>query len=153
ASRHARRGARRHGRRVRVARRPGGRRRAPPGGGPRQARRQRGHDPPPSACDALAAQGADAARSGLGPLDMPFVIDEYTALPPSILRFNPSYYHVLLKDAGFETERGFVDYRIALRTALVSRWERAVTAAERAGFRLVPLREITAGQRAGLTAA
>ena len=51
----------------------------------------------------------------MGPLDMPFAIDAYDALPPSILRFNPPYYHALLKDAGFETERGFVDYRITVR--------------------------------------
>ncbi len=106
-----------------------------------------------AACDWLAAQGADAARCGMGPLDMPFVIDEYTALPPSILRFNPSYYHALLKDAGFETERGFVDYRIAVRPELVARWESAVAAAERAGFRLVPLRDVAPDRRAALTAA
>jgi RimJ/RimL family protein N-acetyltransferase len=105
-----------------------------------------------AACEWLAAQGADAARCGMGPLDMPFVIDEYTALPPSILRFNPSYYHGLLKDAGFETERGFVDYRIAVRPELVSRWERAVDAAERAGVRLVPLRDVAPEDRAALTA-
>src|SRR4030095_13931449 len=105
-----------------------------------------------AACEWLAAQGADAARCGLGPLDMPFVIDEYTALPPSILRFNPSYYHVLLKDAGFETERGFVDYRIAVRPELVSRWGRAVGAAQRAGVRLVPLRDVAPEDRAALTA-
>jgi GNAT superfamily N-acetyltransferase len=104
-----------------------------------------------AACDWLRSEGADAARAGMGPLDMPFTIDEYHALPPSILRFNPPYYHALLKDAGFETERGFVDYRIAVRPELVSRWESAVAAATRAGFRLVPLRAIAAADRARLT--
>ena len=51
----------------------------------------------------------------MGPLDMPFVTDDYESLPPSILRFNPPYYHAFLKDAGFETERGYVDYRITVR--------------------------------------
>ena len=106
-----------------------------------------------AACEWLATQGVDAARAGMGPLDMPFVIDEYGALPPSILRSNPAYYHALLKDAGFETERGFVDYRIAVRPELVSRWEGAVAAAERAGFRLVPLRDVPSVRRAALTAA
>ena len=105
-----------------------------------------------AACEWLAAQGAEAARCGMGPLDMPFVIDDYTSLPPSILRFNPPYYHSLLKDAGFETERGYVDYRIAVRPELVARWESAVTAAQRAGFRLVPLREVAPERRAALTA-
>lgn len=104
------------------------------------------------ACEWLAAQGAEAARCGMGPLDMPFVIDAYDALPPSILRFNPPYYHALLKDAGFETEQGYVDYRIAVRPELVAAWEAAVTAAERRGFELVPLRVVPAERRAGLLA-
>ena len=104
-----------------------------------------------AACAWLTTEGADAARCGMGPLDMPFVIDAYGTLPPSILRSNPAYYHALLKDAGFETERGFVDYRIAVCPELVSRWESAVAAAERGGFRLVPLRDVAAGRRAALT--
>jgi hypothetical protein len=106
-----------------------------------------------AACEWLESQGVDAVRCGMGPLDMPFVIDEYRALPPSILRFNPPYYHALLKDAGFETERGFVDYRIAVRPKLVTRWEDAVAAAVRAGFQLVPLRDVEPDRRAALTAA
>src|SRR5262249_9794863 len=105
-----------------------------------------------AACEWLAAQGAEAARCGMGPLDMPFVIDDYTSLPPSILRFNPPYYHSLLKDAGFETERGYVDYRIAVRPELVARWESAATAAQRPGFRPRPLREVAPERRAALTA-
>src|SRR5262245_30387763 len=105
-----------------------------------------------AACEWLAAQGAEAARSGMGALDMPFAIDDYTSLPPSILRFNPFYYHALLKDAGFETEQGYVDYRIPVRAELVARWERAVTDAQRAGFRLAPLRDVPAERRASLTA-
>src|SRR5262249_52207511 len=34
-----------------------------------------------AACEWLAANGTDAARCGMGPLDMPFVIDDYTSLP------------------------------------------------------------------------
>jgi hypothetical protein len=105
-----------------------------------------------AACNWLATEGVDAARCGMGPLDMPFVIDEYHALPPSILRFNPPYYHALLKDAGFETERGFVDYRIAVCPELKTRWEGAVAAAARAGFRLVALRDIAPDRRAAITA-
>ncbi len=105
-----------------------------------------------TACEWLAGEGAEAVRCGMGPLDMPFVIDEYSALPPSILRFNPPHYHALLKDAGFETERGYVDYRIEVTPALVSRWESAVAAVARAGVRLVPLRDIVPERRAGVTA-
>lgn len=105
-----------------------------------------------AACEWLADQGADAARCGMGALDMPFVTDDYESLPPSILRFNPPYYHAFLKDAGFEVERDYVDYQITVRPELVARWDDAVTAAERAGFRLVPLRDVPAKRRAALTA-
>jgi hypothetical protein len=105
-----------------------------------------------TACDWLAAEGAEAARCGMGALDMPFVIDDYASLPPSILRFNPAYYHALLKDAGFEVEQSYVDYRLAVRPELVARWQDAVTSAERAGFRIVPLRDVPPDARASLTA-
>jgi RimJ/RimL family protein N-acetyltransferase len=105
-----------------------------------------------AACDWLATEGAEAARCGMGPLDMPFVVDAYDALPPSILRCNPPYYHALLKDAGFETEQGYVDYRIAVRPELVTSWEGAVAAVERDGFGLVPLRAVPVERRAALMA-
>jgi len=105
-----------------------------------------------AACEWLAANGTDAGRCGMGPLDMPFVVDDYTSLPPSILRFNPPYYHALLRDAGFELERRYVDYRIAVRPELVARWRDAVSSAERAGFRLVSLRDVPKERRASLTA-
>lgn len=101
-----------------------------------------------AACEWLAARGATAARAGSGVLEFPFAIDAYEALPPSWLRQNPAYYHALLKDAGFETERGFVDYRIRVRPELVTRWESAVEGARRAGYSLVPLRDLPAAERA-----
>jgi GNAT superfamily N-acetyltransferase len=101
-----------------------------------------------AACEWLAAGGAEAARAGYGMLDLPFVIDDYQSLPPSILRQNPPYYHSFLKGAGFETEKGWVDYRIQVRRELVERWRSALEAAERAGFAIVPLRDRPAGFRA-----
>ena len=100
-----------------------------------------------TACEWLAAQGADAARAGMGMLDFPFVIDEQQMLPPAFVRQNPAYYQSLLKDAGFETERGFVDYRIAVSTELVARWESALEAAQRQGFEMVPLKEVPETRR------
>ena len=93
------------------------------------------------ACDWLSEQGAHAARAGYGMLDLPFAIDEYESLPPSILRQNPAYYHSLLKGAGFETEKGWVDYRIEVRSELLELWERALAAGRQAGFEIVPLRQ------------
>lgn len=100
------------------------------------------------ACAWLAARGATTARIGSGVLEFGFTIDAYEALPPSWLRQNPPYYHALLKDAGFETERGFADYRIRVTPELRGRWARAVEGARAAGFRLEPLRALPAERRA-----
>jgi GNAT superfamily N-acetyltransferase len=100
------------------------------------------------ACGWLAQQGVDAARTGMGMLDFPYVIDAYEALPPSLLRQNPAYYHVLIKHAGFEAEKGFVDYKIQVRPQLIERWQKALDGAQRAGFTIVPVKDIPAEQRA-----
>src|SRR5262245_39125837 len=63
-----------------------------------------------AACTWLAERGMEAARAGFGLLETPFTTDDYEMLPPSTLRQNPREYHALIKGAGFETERGFVDY-------------------------------------------
>lgn len=101
-----------------------------------------------AACGWLAEQGARAARLGFGVFDFPFVIDAYDALPPNLLRQNPPYYHSLLKEAGFETEQGFVDYKIEVTPQRVAAWEAAVAQGRRAGFALVPLREVPLERRA-----
>jgi len=87
-----------------------------------------------AACTWLESEGAEAARAGFGLLDFPFPIDAYDALPPTWLRQSPAYYHGLLKDAGFETEQGWVDYRIEVTPELVARWTSALDSARRAGF-------------------
>jgi len=99
------------------------------------------------ACDWLASQGAEAARAGFGMLEFPFVIDAYDRLPPPFVKQNPSYYHCLLKDAGYESEKGWVDYKIRVRPDLVERWESALEAARRAGYTIVPLARIEGPKR------
>ena len=75
-----------------------------------------------AASDWLREQGMRAARAGFGGgSDLPFVIDDYDTLPPMLVRHNPAYYHSLLKDAGFESEQGWVDYRIEV-TPVSNRW-------------------------------
>ena len=102
-----------------------------------------------AACEWLAAEGCVAARAGSGLLEFPFTIDAYEALPPAWLRQNPAYYHALLKDAGFITERGFVDYRIEVRAELQGRWESALEAARRGGIEVVALRDVPEPARIG----
>jgi GNAT superfamily N-acetyltransferase len=104
------------------------------------------------ACNWLAGKGLEAVRTGLGMLDFPYVIDAYETLPPSLLRQNPAYYHVLIKQAGFEAEKGMVDYKIRVRPELIARWESALESARRSGYAIVPLRDVPEDGRAKLLA-
>jgi len=99
------------------------------------------------AAEWLATNGATAMRAGWGPFDYPFAADDYETLPPAWLRQSPAYYHALLKDAGFETEQGFVDYKARVTPALVAEWERSLAAAEAGGYRVVPLAQVPAATR------
>ncbi len=95
----------------------------------------------------LASRGAVAARAGFGLFDLPFAMDAYESLPPSVLRQNPSYYHRLLKQARFEVEQGWVDYKAPVTADLVARWERALDGARRAGYAITPARDIPPERR------
>ena len=95
-----------------------------------------------AACEWLRERGAEAARAGFGLLDFPFVVDDYESLPPDIARQNPDYYHRLLKDAGFESEKGWVDYKIEVQPESVQKWSHALESARRRGYEIVPLKDI-----------
>jgi hypothetical protein len=100
------------------------------------------------ACSWLRGQGLEAARTGMGPsFDLPYVLDEYELLPPISTRQNPPYYHSLLKEARFESEKGWVDYRIEVTPELIERWEHMVRSAETAGVRVVTFAEAAAERR------
>jgi hypothetical protein len=103
-----------------------------------------------AACDWLKGKGTEAARAGfgLGLLDMPFVIDDYESLPPPFVRQNPAYYHCLLKNAGFESEHGWVDYKIKVTPELTERYESALEATRRSGYEIIPAAAIPERQRA-----
>ncbi|MBI3757274.1 MAG: hypothetical protein HY267_04785 [Deltaproteobacteria bacterium] len=102
-----------------------------------------------AACEWLQGKGTEAARTGfgLGLLDMPFVIDDYESLPPALVRQNPAYYHGLLKDAGFESEKGWVDYKIKVTPELTERYASALEAARRSGVEIVPLSAVPESRR------
>jgi GNAT superfamily N-acetyltransferase len=99
-------------------------------------------------CAWLETNSLEAARLGfLGAFDMPLTIDAYEALPPFMLRQNPAYYHALVKQAAFETERGWVDYKIHVTPQLVERWKSALESTRRGGFDVVPLRDVPEERR------
>jgi GNAT superfamily N-acetyltransferase len=100
-----------------------------------------------AACEWLREQGAEAARAGFGLLDFPFVLDDYESLPPELARQNPDYYHRVLKDAGFESEKGWVDYKIEVRPELIHRWNAALESARRRGYEIVPLKDLPDARR------
>ena len=103
-----------------------------------------------AACAWLAERGMPAARTGMGIFDMPYNTDAYDTLPPSLLRQNGPEVHALIKAAGFETEKGFVDYAIEVRPELLERWSSALESARRAGFEVVAIRELEREERARL---
>ena len=99
------------------------------------------------ACAWLREHGMEAARAGFGVGDFPFRLDAYDVLPPAILRQNPPYYHTLLKEAGYQSERGWVDYKMPVTEELSARWHGFVEDAERRGYEMRRLRDIPAERR------
>ena len=101
-----------------------------------------------AACEWLAQRGLHAARNGFGLFETPYTTDAYEALPPSMMRQNPPEYHVLIKQAGFVTEQGFVDHTLEVTPGLIERWQGALEAARRQGFEVVPLSALPRDERA-----
>ena len=80
-----------------------------------------------TACDWLRAHGCIAARcSFLYGWQLPWTIDAYDAVPTAFHTYNPPYYHAYAKNAGFRTERGMVEYRIAFTPELAARYREMV---------------------------
>ncbi|HVN27933.1 MAG TPA: hypothetical protein VMT64_05570, partial [Candidatus Binataceae bacterium] len=85
----------------------------------------------------LRERAMTAARSGFAAfLDYPYAIDNYGEFPSFLLRANPSYCHRYLKNAGFETERGQLDYTAHLTPEVLARYRGMLEAARRAGVEL-----------------
>jgi hypothetical protein len=90
----------------------------------------------------LRERAIDAARSGFAAfLDYPYAIDNYGGFPSFLLRANPAYYHRYLKNAGFETERGQLDYTAPLTPEILARYRSMVDAARRGSIELRSWRE------------
>jgi len=82
----------------------------------------------------IRARGMTAVRTGFAAfLDYPYAIDNYDRLPSFLLRGNPAYYHCYLKDAGFETEKGQIDYTAHLDDQTLARYRGIIAAGQGRG--------------------
>jgi hypothetical protein len=95
-----------------------------------------------SAMNWLKRNRLESVRSGFAAfLDYPYAIDNYGSFPSFLLRGNPEYYHRYLKNAGFETEKGQIDYTAALTPDALARYEQMVEAARMTGIAVMSWRE------------
>ncbi len=95
-----------------------------------------------AAVAALKRRGMRAVRSGFAAfLDYPYAIDNYGALPSFLLRGNPPSYHRYLKNSGFETEKGQLDYTAELSSTLLERYQAMLAAAPASGVAVKSWRE------------
>jgi hypothetical protein len=77
----------------------------------------------------LRGRGMTAVRTGFAAfLDYPYAIDNYDRFPSFLLRGNPAYYHCYLKNAGFEVEKGQIDYTVTLDEWTLARYRSIVDA-------------------------
>jgi hypothetical protein len=104
-----------------------------------------------AACGWLQQQGCAAARFGfLYGWQLPFTIDAYDEVPTIFHTVNPPYYHRYVKDAGFATESGQVEYIIHFTPDLASRYERLVADSVAGGAVMRPWRLAEASSEARL---
>src|SRR5262245_7853082 len=90
-----------------------------------------------TACAWLQGHRCHAARVALlNGWQFPLTIDAYEAIPTVNHTYNPPYYHSYIKNAGFQTERGQVQYQVQFTPALARRYQQMVEHALLAGVRL-----------------
>jgi ribosomal protein S18 acetylase RimI-like enzyme len=90
-----------------------------------------------AACDWLRARGCQAARLSLLPgMQLPLTIDAYDAVPTVFHTYNPPYYHSYVKNGGFRTERGVVQYQTRFTPDLAQRYYEMVRRAADSGVSL-----------------
>lgn len=78
-----------------------------------------------------------ALRMSLLPgMQLPITIDAYDEIPTIFHNYNPPYYHSYIKNAGFRTECGVVQYQISFTSELAERYRAMVERAENSGVTL-----------------
>lgn len=69
-------------------------------------------------------------------MQMPLTIDAYDEVPTVFHTYNPVYYHSYIKNGGFRTECGVVQYQVSFTPELTERYRGMVQQAENAGVSL-----------------
>ena len=86
------------------------------------------------ACEWLGERGCTAARLTMLPgAQMPLTIDAYDAVPTCFHTYNPAYYHSYIKNCGFMTEQGVVQYQVHFTPELEQRYREMVQRAQDSG--------------------
>jgi hypothetical protein len=87
-----------------------------------------------NACKWLSERGRTAARlSWLPGVQTPLTIDAYDVIPTCFHTYNPPYYHSYIKNSGFVTEQGVVQYQVQFTPELERRYREMVQQAGDAG--------------------
>lgn len=86
------------------------------------------------ACAWLRERDCTAARLTMLPgVQMPLTIDAYEAAPTCFHTYNPAYYHSYIKNCGFITEKGVVQYQIQFTPELEQSYRKMVQRAKDSG--------------------
>ncbi len=90
-----------------------------------------------TACRWLQAHDCKSVRlTMLISWQLPMIIDAYDTVPTLFHTFNPPYYHSYVKNAGFATERGAVQYQIEFTPALAETYRQMIEQASASGVTL-----------------
>jgi GNAT superfamily N-acetyltransferase len=90
-----------------------------------------------TACQWLQEQRCKAARLSFHfAWQLPLTIDAYESVPTFFHSYNPPYYHSYIKDAGFVTENGLVQYQVQFTGELAKRYQEMIEFAARTGVEL-----------------
>jgi hypothetical protein len=90
-----------------------------------------------AANDWFRARDCQAVRMSMMPgMQLPITIDAYDDVPTVFHTYNPPYYHSYIKNVGFRTECGAVQYQIAFTPELAARYQTMVGRAEQSGVSL-----------------
>jgi hypothetical protein len=92
-----------------------------------------------AACGWLKKGGCATARCSFHYLwQLPLLIDAYDQPATFLHRYNPPYYHSYVKNSGFRTDRGALEFRVTFNEELASRYRQLVDRALASGIELRP---------------